>query len=97
MIQIKEITFKYAQNTPILQDFTWEVQSGEAWAVLGPSGCGKSTLLYLLAGLRTPQKGQILVDLGCGGSLQAGLYRPPADPQERQLARRGRLARLVQL
>ena len=36
---------------------------GEAWAVLGPSGCGKTTLLYLLAGLRFPTAGQVLIVL----------------------------------
>ncbi|HKJ26580.1 MAG TPA: ATP-binding cassette domain-containing protein, partial [Anaerolineales bacterium] len=60
MIQLNSITFRYA-NSVIFQDFNWQVQSGEAWAVLGPSGCGKSTLLTLLAGLRAPQSGQILV------------------------------------
>ena len=30
--------------------------------IIGPSGCGKSTLLYLVAGLRQPQGGSILVD-----------------------------------
>lgn len=60
MIELQSLTFKYA-NSAIFQDFTWQVQDGEAWAVLGPSGCGKSTLLYLLAGLRAPQSGQILI------------------------------------
>ena len=60
MIDLKNLTFKYANST-IFQDFTWQVQPGESWAVLGPSGCGKSTLLYLLAGLRTAQSGQITI------------------------------------
>jgi NitT/TauT family transport system ATP-binding protein len=30
--------------------------------VIGPSGCGKTTLLYLLAGLRAPTGGHILID-----------------------------------
>jgi NitT/TauT family transport system ATP-binding protein len=38
------------------------VRAGEAWAIIGPSGCGKSTLLYLVAGLRQPKDGTILVD-----------------------------------
>jgi NitT/TauT family transport system ATP-binding protein len=45
----------------IFQDFSWQVERGEAWAVLGPSGCGKTTLLYLLAGLRKPTAGRILI------------------------------------
>lgn len=62
MIQLESITFAYGNQPPIFQDFSWKVQRGETWAVLGPSGCGKSTLLYLLAGLRFPQTGQVLVD-----------------------------------
>jgi len=62
MIQFEGVTFAYAHGTPIFQDYTWKVDHGEAWAVLGPSGCGKTTLLYLLAGLRLPSGGRILID-----------------------------------
>ena len=62
MIQLDSATFAYANQTPIFQNFTWEVQQGDTWAILGPSGCGKSSLLYLLAGLRFPQAGQVLID-----------------------------------
>ncbi|HBY08078.1 MAG TPA: ABC transporter ATP-binding protein [Chloroflexi bacterium] len=62
MLQLQQLTFGYPGQTPIFQDFTWEVQRGETWAVLGPSGCGKSTLLYLLAGLRFPDAGEILIN-----------------------------------
>lgn len=62
MIKINSITFTYGNQSPIFQDFSWEIQRGETWAILGPSGCGKSTLLYLLAGLRFPGKGQVLIN-----------------------------------
>ena len=63
MIELNSVGFTYHPNQPpIFQDFNWQVQHGEAWAILGPSGCGKSTLLYLLAGLRFPTSGQVLVD-----------------------------------
>lgn len=62
MIQLIDLTFSYGLNPPVFQNFNWEVQRGEAWAVLGPSGCGKSTLLYLLAGLHMPTSGQIIID-----------------------------------
>jgi len=37
-----------------------ELNNGEILAVLGPSGCGKSTLLYVIAGLETPDSGEVL-------------------------------------
>lgn len=61
MIQLNQVTYQYPQNKPVFKGFDWRVHRGEAWAVLGPSGCGKSTLLYLLAGLRFPQSGKVLI------------------------------------
>jgi len=62
MIEVKNLSFSYSTDQPVFDEFNWSVERGEAWAILGPSGCGKSTLLYLLAGLRTPQQGQVLID-----------------------------------
>lgn len=61
MITVSALTFTY-NTAPIFQNFNWQVAHGEAWAILGPSGCGKSTLLYLLAGLRKPTSGEILIE-----------------------------------
>jgi ABC-type nitrate/sulfonate/bicarbonate transport system ATPase subunit len=62
MICIQSLTYAYPNGTIVYKGFDWEVEKGAAWSVLGPSGCGKTTLLYLLAGLRFPTAGQILVD-----------------------------------
>lgn len=62
MISLEALTFTFRNDQTIFQDFSWEVGKGEAWVVLGPSGCGKTTLLYLLAGLRLPTTGQVLID-----------------------------------
>ena len=61
MIQIRNLTFSYPNHNPIFQNFNWNVERGETWAILGPSGCGKSTLLYILAGLLFPNEGEILI------------------------------------
>lgn len=37
------------------------IEAGEEVALTGPSGCGKSTLLNLIAGLRRPDAGSIVV------------------------------------
>lgn len=62
MIQLDSLTYAYTDELAVFKEFTWEVSRGEAWAVLGPSGCGKTTLLYLLAGLRFPTSGRLLID-----------------------------------
>ena len=61
MISIENISFFYPGSSPIFQDFSWQVERGQAWAVLGPSGTGKTTLLYMLAGLQSPSAGTIAV------------------------------------
>ncbi len=45
-----------------LKDISFDVNAGEFVTIVGPSGCGKSTLLSLIAGLRKPSAGEILVD-----------------------------------
>ncbi len=62
IVNLTGISFVYPSGAAIFRDFSWQVQRGEAWAIIGPSGCGKSTLLYLIAGLRRPTAGQLLVD-----------------------------------
>ena len=45
-----------------LDDVELEVRAGEFVSLIGPSGCGKSTLFHILAGLETPDAGEVLVD-----------------------------------
>ncbi len=63
MIQVENLTFIYPNSSnPVFEAFSWSVERGEVWAIIGSSGCGKTTLLYLLAGLRQPTAGRVLVD-----------------------------------
>ncbi|MGF1704362.1 ABC transporter ATP-binding protein [Enterovibrio baiacu] len=45
-----------------VEDITIQIPEGAFVALLGPSGCGKSTTLRLLAGLETPDEGEIIID-----------------------------------
>lgn len=61
-VRVRGLVYRYAaEGTPVFDGFDWTVGRSEMWALIGPSGCGKTTLLYLLAGLRSPQSGQVLV------------------------------------
>lgn len=62
MISINSLSFAYPNNSALFDRFNLSIARGETWAILGPSGCGKTTLLYLLAGLRKPGSGQIVID-----------------------------------
>ncbi|MBO3088094.1 ABC transporter ATP-binding protein [Cellulomonas dongxiuzhuiae] len=46
----------------VLAGVDLRVERGSFTCVVGPSGCGKSTLLGVVAGLRHPDRGQVLLD-----------------------------------
>ena len=44
-----------------LDAITLSLAAGELVSLVGPSGCGKSTLLRLIAGLDSPDSGELLI------------------------------------
>ncbi len=46
-VLLRNVTIQYGKKV-ILSDITWEVRSGDRWALSGPNGAGKSTLLSLI-------------------------------------------------
>jgi putative ABC transport system ATP-binding protein len=58
LIEAREVTLAFGP-TPALRGASVTVQAGEIVAVMGPSGSGKSTLLHCLAGILTPDSGEI--------------------------------------
>ncbi len=65
MLQVRHLHRSYRigrRTLPILQDLNIEIARGEIVFLCGPSGAGKTTLLYTMAGLETPQQGQVLID-----------------------------------
>jgi NitT/TauT family transport system ATP-binding protein len=49
------------QDVLAVSDVSFEVKPGRFVVLVGPSGCGKSSLLMMMAGLRHPTSGTILV------------------------------------
>jgi lipopolysaccharide export system ATP-binding protein len=46
----------------VVRDINLDVRQGEVVGVLGPNGAGKTTTFYMLAGIVTPTRGQVLID-----------------------------------
>ncbi len=74
MIKLANSSFSYPSGVFRLFIEELTVKAGERVAVIGPSGSGKTTLLNLVAGILTPQAGNILID-GCEISLQSDKAR----------------------
>lgn len=65
ILEISHVNYSYHSmqgETPALSNININVQQGDFIAIVGPSGCGKSTLLSLIAGLLTPEHGEILLN-----------------------------------
>ncbi|MEG0919200.1 MAG: ATP-binding cassette domain-containing protein [Anaerovoracaceae bacterium] len=62
ILELKDIELSYEADQVVLKGINLQVKKGEFITILGPSGCGKTTMLKVMAGLLTPQKGQVFID-----------------------------------
>ena len=53
---------KHFGATRVLEDISFQMEQGQALAIIGSSGSGKTTLLRCLNFLETPNKGRIIVN-----------------------------------
>lgn len=60
-VEMKNIYKKYGDFTAS-DNVSFGVEKGKLVALLGPSGSGKTTLLRMIAGLETPNSGDIYID-----------------------------------
>ena len=61
MLEIRNLIKTY-NGRPALQGINLELEKGEIYGLLGPNGAGKTTTLKILAGLISPDSGEILVN-----------------------------------
>ena len=57
-LKVENLSKKFGEFTAV-NNVSFSMEPGEAFALLGESGCGKTTLLRCLAGLETPNSGSI--------------------------------------
>src|SRR4051812_18492621 len=61
LLQVTSLS-KSFPGVQALKDVSFELNQGEILAVIGENGAGKSTLMRILAGVQTPDSGQIKID-----------------------------------
>lgn len=78
IIEFKHVS-KFYGAVEAVHDLSFEVSTSELVSLLGPSGCGKTTTLRLIAGIETPDKGEIWLN----GQRVAGAgdWIPPENRQ----------------
>ena len=61
-LEVRSLARRFAADSVALDDVSFRVEDGRVAAILGPSGCGKTTALRVIAGLETPDAGDVLLD-----------------------------------
>ncbi len=61
-LDIKNVSFSYVKDKPLLSNLNLKVEPGQRVAIVGPTGCGKTTLINLLMRFYDVDKGSIAVD-----------------------------------
>lgn len=59
LISCNNVSFSY-ENTSVIKDLSFSVNSGDYLCIVGENGSGKSTLIKGLLGLKNPSSGQIV-------------------------------------
>jgi ABC-type Fe3+/spermidine/putrescine transport system ATPase subunit len=58
LLDLSNVSKRYGDTT-VVDGVSFGVKPGEFFTLLGPSGCGKTTTLRMIAGLETPNAGEI--------------------------------------
>lgn len=61
-VEIKNVSFSYDKEKPLLKHLNLKVKPGQRVAIVGPTGCGKTTLINLLMRFYDVDEGKILID-----------------------------------
>lgn len=61
-LTISNLSFAYPKEPLLFHEVSFSLNPGELLTILGPNGAGKSTLLHTIAGLLTPNSGEVLYE-----------------------------------
>ncbi|KRM59130.1 ABC transporter ATP-binding protein [Secundilactobacillus malefermentans] len=62
MLEVKELTHAYANSEPLYENVNLSFDQSKVYTFVGASGSGKTTFLSFIAGLDSPQTGEITID-----------------------------------
>jgi ATP-binding cassette subfamily B protein len=61
-VELRNVTFGYGDEEPVLRNIDLDVEAGRTVALVGPTGSGKTTLVMLVPRLYDVDEGAVLVD-----------------------------------
>ena len=61
-VAFKDVSFRYEENQPLIEDVSFHVDPGQTVAIVGPTGAGKTTLVNLIMRFYSIDSGEITLD-----------------------------------
>lgn len=61
-IHLKDLSFSYSSDVPVLRDVNLNIEVGQTVALVGPTGAGKTSIANLVARFYDPSEGAVLID-----------------------------------
>ncbi len=74
-LRLVNVVKRFGQRE-VIRNLSLEVAEGEVLALLGPSGCGKTTTLRIIAGLESPDEGEVWIAGRKVAAQGVNLYPP---------------------
>lgn len=75
MIRFEHVTFAYEKDKNVLEDLSFDIQSGESVGLIGANGAGKSTIMKIMLGLLKAEGTVTMADLEMNAANLAEIRR----------------------
>ena len=61
-LHAENIYFSYPESSPLLEDFSFDLEDNSFTGLIGPNGAGKTTIFRILSGSLMPQRGMVYLE-----------------------------------